>query len=218
MHKNVSGYFLMRVPLLSSLSKRGKSTMSSEGSGSFLTETSLYHETKMGQIEASIQKKWSFQPFKEMYPKRADVRDAKKKLRQWNTEVGKLYETSVNAYFSFRAIFNGIVGTRFHGVNNVDNHVKRLKNSGVGIKPNLRLGAHEDNEVDRQGSGRKFKIIMGYLVKISKKARILELKRRYFEDYCSDNQYVISIKEDTAYLCLHSPKDHKGNKINTSYP
>ncbi|GKC39124.1 hypothetical protein Tco_1051508, partial [Tanacetum coccineum] len=40
-------------------------------------------------------------------------------------------------------------------------------------------------------------------------ARILELKRRYFEDYCSDNQYAISIKEDTAYLCLHSPKTTK---------
>ncbi|GJR51490.1 hypothetical protein Tco_1402011 [Tanacetum coccineum] len=38
------------------------------------------------------------------------------------------------------------------------------------------------------------------------KAHILELKRRHFEDYCSDNQYAISIKEDTAYLCLHSPK------------
>ncbi|GJS69334.1 C2 calcium/lipid-binding domain-containing protein CaLB [Tanacetum coccineum] len=30
------------------------------------------------------------------------------------------------------------------------------------------------------------------------KARILELKQRYFEDYYSDNQYAISIKEDTA--------------------
>ncbi|GJZ40523.1 hypothetical protein Tco_0587086 [Tanacetum coccineum] len=51
-----------------------------------------------------------------------------------------------------------------------------------------------------------------------RRARILELKRRYFEDYCSDNQYAISIKEDTAYLCLHSPKDHEGNMINTPYP
>ncbi|GJX28765.1 hypothetical protein Tco_0236844 [Tanacetum coccineum] len=38
---------------------------------------------------------------------------------------------------------------------------------------------------------------------------ILELKRRYFDDYCSDNQYIVSIKEDTAYLCLHSPKTTK---------
>ncbi|GJX26570.1 ribonuclease H-like domain-containing protein [Tanacetum coccineum] len=49
-------------------------------------------------------------------------------------------------------------------------------------------------------------IIMENLVKDSKKARILELKQRYFEDYCSEDQYPVSIKEDTAYLCLHSPK------------
>ncbi|GJU32526.1 hypothetical protein Tco_1176115 [Tanacetum coccineum] len=34
----------------------------------------------------------------------------------------------------------------------------------------------------------------------------MELKRRYFEYYYSENQYVVSIKEDTAYPCLHSPK------------
>nr|GEU56998.1 hypothetical protein [Tanacetum cinerariifolium] len=34
----------------------------------------------------------------------------------------------------------------------------------------------------------------------------------------SDNQYAVSIKEDTAYLCLHFTKDHKRNKINTPYP
>ncbi|GKC93833.1 retrovirus-related pol polyprotein from transposon TNT 1-94 [Tanacetum coccineum] len=50
-------------------------------------------------------------------------------------------------------------------------------------------------------------VIMEYLVKISKKARILELKRRYFEDYCSDIQYDVSIKQDTEYLCLHFTKE-----------
>ncbi|GJT41277.1 hypothetical protein Tco_0941142 [Tanacetum coccineum] len=34
----------------------------------------------------------------------------------------------------------------------------------------------------------------------------------------SDIQYAVSIKEDTAYLCLHFTKDHEGNKINTPYP
>ncbi|GKC28885.1 hypothetical protein Tco_1036179 [Tanacetum coccineum] len=43
-------------------------------------------------------------------------------------------------------------------------------------------------------------------------------KRRYFEDYCSDNQYAIFIKEDTAYLCMHSPKTMKETKSNTPYP
>nr|GEU88356.1 phospholipase-like protein [Tanacetum cinerariifolium] len=58
---------------------------------------------------------------------------------------------------------------------------------------------------------------MEYLVKISKKVRILELKRRHFEYYCSDILYVVSIKEDTAYLCLRFTKDHEVIKINTSY-
>ncbi|GKG05897.1 hypothetical protein Tco_0325983, partial [Tanacetum coccineum] len=43
----------------------------------------------------------------------------------------------------------------------------------------------------------------------SQMARILELKRRYFEDYYSNNQYPISVKEDTAYMCLHSPKPQR---------
>ncbi|GKB45975.1 hypothetical protein Tco_0896728 [Tanacetum coccineum] len=38
-----------------------------------------------------------------------------------------------------------------------------------------------------------------------------------YEDYCSDTQYAVSIKEDTAYMCLHFTKDHEGNKINTPY-
>ncbi|GKF99680.1 hypothetical protein Tco_0301371, partial [Tanacetum coccineum] len=42
------------------------------------------------------------------------------------------------------------------------------------------------------------------------------VKRKYFEDYCSDNQYTVSIMEDTAYLCLHTPKTTK--EINTPYP
>ncbi|GJW49214.1 hypothetical protein Tco_0090565 [Tanacetum coccineum] len=29
--------------------------------------------------------------------------------------------------------------------------------------------------------------------------------------------YAVSIKEDTAYLCLHFTKDHKGSRINTPY-
>nr|GEV19674.1 hypothetical protein [Tanacetum cinerariifolium] len=59
---------------------------------------------------------------------------------------------------------------------------------------------------------------MKYLVKISKKARILELKRRNMKKTNSDNQYAVSIKEDTTYLCMHFTKDYKGNKINKPYP
>ncbi|GJS51564.1 hypothetical protein Tco_0624926 [Tanacetum coccineum] len=38
------------------------------------------------------------------------------------------------------------------------------------------------------------------------------LKRRYFKDYYSEDQYAISIKEDTAYLYLHSPKTTKDTR------
>nr|GFA21019.1 hypothetical protein [Tanacetum cinerariifolium] len=39
-----------------------------------------------------------------------------------------------------------------------------------------------------------------------------------FEEYCSDIQYAVSIKDDTAYMCLHFTKDHKGTRSNMSYP
>ncbi|GKA06383.1 hypothetical protein Tco_0685607, partial [Tanacetum coccineum] len=61
------------------------------------------------------------------------------------------------------------------------------------------------------------RLIMEYLVKVSKKERILELKRRNMKKTDSDIQYAVSNKEDTAYLCLHFTKDHEENKINTSY-
>nr|GEV71042.1 hypothetical protein [Tanacetum cinerariifolium] len=54
---------------------------------------------------------------------------------------------------------------------------------------------------------------MEYLVKISKKACILELKRRNMKKTDSDIQYAVSIKEDMVYMCLHFTKDHEGNKI-----
>ncbi|GJY07907.1 hypothetical protein Tco_0374961 [Tanacetum coccineum] len=41
---------------------------------------------------------------------------------------------------------------------------------------------------------------------LRKRLRILELNDRIFEDYYSEDQYAVSIKEDTAYPCLHSPK------------
>ncbi|GJT05327.1 hypothetical protein Tco_0839789 [Tanacetum coccineum] len=35
--------------------------------------------------------------------------------------------------------------------------------------------------------------------------------------YCSDNLYAVSIKEDTAYLCLHFTRNHEELKSNTPY-
>ncbi|GKD28167.1 hypothetical protein Tco_1234381 [Tanacetum coccineum] len=46
------------------------------------------------------------------------------------------------------------------------------------------------------------KLIMEYLMKISKKARILELKRRHLKINVLTSK-AVSIKEDTAYLCMH---------------
>ncbi|GKA37976.1 ribonuclease H-like domain-containing protein, partial [Tanacetum coccineum] len=58
----------------------------------------------------------------------------------------------------------------------------------------------KEDEYDDLGRTSDDALIMEYLVKLDKKARILELKQRYFKDYCSDNQYVISIKEDTEVI------------------
>ncbi|GJR34460.1 uncharacterized mitochondrial protein-like protein [Tanacetum coccineum] len=46
------------------------------------------------------------------------------------------------------------------------------------------------------------KVIIEQRVKVNQKAHILDLKQRNHEDYCSDNLYTVSIKEDMTYLCL----------------
>ncbi|GJZ83537.1 hypothetical protein Tco_0648710, partial [Tanacetum coccineum] len=69
-----------------------------------------------------------------------------------------------------------------------------------------------------KGCSRAGDVIMEYLVKISKKARILELKTKTFKDYCSNILYAVSIKEDTSYLCLHFTRNHEDVKSNTPYP
>ncbi|GKF72389.1 hypothetical protein Tco_0208503, partial [Tanacetum coccineum] len=60
--------------------------------------------------------------------------------------------------------------------------------------------------------------IMEYLVKISKMARILELKRRHLKITDSDILYVVSIKEDIAYLSLHFTRNQEDIKSNMPYP
>ncbi|GJZ68531.1 hypothetical protein Tco_0631771 [Tanacetum coccineum] len=61
-------------------------------------------------------------------------------------------------------------------------------------------------------------IIMEYLVKIRKKARIMELKRRHLKIADFDILYAVSILEDMAYLCLHFTRNHKDSKTTMSYP
>ncbi|GJR76617.1 hypothetical protein Tco_0088982 [Tanacetum coccineum] len=50
---------------------------------------------------------------------------------------------------------------------------------------------------------------MEYLVNISKRRAFWSLNEDILKIYYSDYQYAVSIKEDTAYPCLHSPKTTK---------
>ncbi|GJZ68812.1 hypothetical protein Tco_0632362 [Tanacetum coccineum] len=52
-------------------------------------------------------------------------------------------------------------------------------------------------------------IITEYLVNISKRHAFLSLNEDILKINDSGNQYAVSIKEDTAYPCLHSPKTTK---------
>ncbi|GJX72800.1 ribonuclease H-like domain-containing protein [Tanacetum coccineum] len=52
-------------------------------------------------------------------------------------------------------------------------------------------------------------VIMEYLVNISKRRAFWSLNEDILKINDSDYQYAVSIKEDTAYPCLHSPKTTK---------
>ncbi|GJY14560.1 hypothetical protein Tco_0384982 [Tanacetum coccineum] len=52
-------------------------------------------------------------------------------------------------------------------------------------------------------------LITEYLVNISKRRAFWSLNEDILKINDSDNQYTVSIKEDTTYLCLHSPKTTK---------
>ncbi|GJS76921.1 hypothetical protein Tco_0726802 [Tanacetum coccineum] len=52
-------------------------------------------------------------------------------------------------------------------------------------------------------------IVMEYLVSISKRRAFWSVNKDILKIYYSEDQYAISIKEDTAYPCLYSPKTTK---------
>ncbi|GJS10677.1 hypothetical protein Tco_0367473 [Tanacetum coccineum] len=56
---------------------------------------------------------------------------------------------------------------------------------------------------------KRIAIIMEYLVNISKRRAFWSLNKDILKINNSDYQYAVSIKEDTAYMCLHSPKTTK---------
>ncbi|GJX73328.1 reverse transcriptase domain-containing protein [Tanacetum coccineum] len=53
---------------------------------------------------------------------------------------------------------------------------------------------------------------------LNKRRAFWSLNEDIFKIIVSEDQYTVSIKEDMAYPCLHSPKPTKGIKINTPYP
>ncbi|GKB55439.1 hypothetical protein Tco_0906192, partial [Tanacetum coccineum] len=56
---------------------------------------------------------------------------------------------------------------------------------------------------------RMINLIMEYLVNISKRRAFWSLNKDILKMNDSDNQYAVSIKEDTAYPCMHSPKPQR---------
>ncbi|GJZ20658.1 hypothetical protein Tco_0557248 [Tanacetum coccineum] len=56
-------------------------------------------------------------------------------------------------------------------------------------------------------------VIMEYLVKLSKRHAFRSLNDDILKIYDSDYQYAVSIKKDTTYPCLHSPKTTKETSL-----
>ncbi|GJZ83476.1 hypothetical protein Tco_0648649 [Tanacetum coccineum] len=93
----------------------------------------------------------------------------------------------------------------------------------LGTTSQIILFAHDPNATNKtqgQGAtslnstGRYFpNLITEYLVNISKRRAFWSLNEDILKIYYSDNQYAVSIKEDTAYPCLHSPKTTKETSL-----
>ncbi|GKB61515.1 hypothetical protein Tco_0917701 [Tanacetum coccineum] len=88
----------------------------------------------------------------------------------------------------------------------------------LSVKPlpdliNTDVGAYAHGTVDTAYSLNEYSVfdtvIMEYLVNISKRRAFWSLNEDILKINDSDYQYAVSIKEDTAYPCLHSPKTTK---------
>ncbi|GJY72848.1 retrotransposon protein, putative, unclassified [Tanacetum coccineum] len=93
----------------------------------------------------------------------------------------------------------------------IDREVKRLKQSRIPIvkvRWNSRRGPEYTWEREDQMQKKERMsypvnlVIIEQRVKVNQKARILELKRRNYEEHCSDIPYAVSIKEDTAKVSV----------------
>ncbi|GKD94668.1 hypothetical protein Tco_1374505, partial [Tanacetum coccineum] len=68
---------------------------------------------------------------------------------------------------------------------------------------------NDGNDDDGDNDGNDDDVIMEYLINISKRRAFWSLNGDILNINDPDYQYAISIKEDTAYPCLHSPKTTK---------
>ncbi|GJW87362.1 hypothetical protein Tco_0162702 [Tanacetum coccineum] len=87
-----------------------------------------------------------------------------------------------------------------------DPSLPRIKRKENELEPETYIAGLHYNRSLPEGGLYEESLIIEQSVEVSQKARILKLKRRLHNDYCSDNLYAVSIKEDMVYLCpkLHS--------------
>ncbi|GJV54670.1 hypothetical protein Tco_1455675 [Tanacetum coccineum] len=87
----------------------------------------------------------------------------------------------------------------------IDDSILRSNNATTDsfFKPYLITHGKSDTEKEDE------QIIMEYLVNISKRRAFWSLNEDILKINDSDYQYAVSIKEDTTYPCLHSPKTTK---------
>ncbi|GJR48533.1 zf-CCHC domain-containing protein [Tanacetum coccineum] len=79
-------------------------------------------------------------------------------------------------------------------------------------------GVHQGDDAETKfgvwQNSKPTKTPMSMEIKLTKDDEADSVDSSKYQDYYSDNQYAVSIKEDTAYPCLHSPKTTK-EEINT---
>ncbi|GJS11418.1 hypothetical protein Tco_0368214 [Tanacetum coccineum] len=117
--------------------------------------------------------------------------------RRMNDSILSSNNTTTDSFFKPYLITRGKCDTKKEDEQSQTKRKYSNTSEFIDEQPNKRMCKAKKFEAVR------IVVIIEYLV------NILELKRRYFEDYYSDNQYAVSIKEDTAYPCLHSPKTTK---------
>ncbi|GJR80992.1 hypothetical protein Tco_0151777 [Tanacetum coccineum] len=113
-------------------------------------------------------------------------------FREENDKITDLHQSHEEVLFTERE--DGIAGIKR----------RRYDLSSDSVRDLAMASGHGRLKEDLESS-----TIMEYLVNISKRRAFWGLNEDILKIDDSDNQYVITIKEDTAYSCLHSPKTTK---------